>query len=253
MKNVQIRNLIIGEGMPKICVPIVGITKEEILADAKSTKDISVDLVEWRADWFEDIFNFNQVLEVLSQLRAILNEVPLLFTFRTAPEGGEKSIDIAAYAELNKAVARTGFIDLIDVQAIGDDDFIIPIITEAHTQGIKVITSNHDFEKTVSKDEIIRRLTKMQDIGADIAKIALMPRNKHDVLTLLDASLEMSEQYAQIPIVTISMGKDGLISRLTGELFGSAITFGAMKKSSAPGQMGAEDLHQILDFIHSGL
>jgi len=89
MKTVQIRNLIIGEGMPKICVPIVGITKEEILADAKSTKDISVDLVEWRADWFEDIFNFNQVLEVLSQLKTILNEVPLLFTFRTAQEGGE--------------------------------------------------------------------------------------------------------------------------------------------------------------------
>lgn len=253
MKTVEIRNLIIGEGMPKICVPIIGITKEDILADAKAIKDISVDMVEWRADWFEDISNFNHVLEVLSQLRTIINAVPLLFTFRTAQEGGEKSIDIDAYAELNKAVVRTGFIDLIDVEAFGDDDFIMPIISEAHKQGIKVIASNHDFEKTLSKDEIIRRLIKMQDIGADIAKIALMPRSKHDVLTLLEASLDMSEQHAQIPIVAISMGKDGLISRLTGELFGSAITFGTVEKASAPGQMGAEDLYQILNLIHRDL
>nr|WP_315021421.1 type I 3-dehydroquinate dehydratase [uncultured Aminipila sp.] len=253
MKTVEIRNLIIGKGMPKICIPIVGATKEEILTEAKSIKDLPVHMVEWRADWFEDIFNFNHVLEVLSQLRTILNEVPLLFTFRTAQEGGEKSIEIAAYAELNKAVARTGFIDLIDVEAFGNDHFIIPIISEAHKQGIKVIASNHDFEKTLSKNEIIRRLIKMQDIGADIAKIALMPQSKHDVLTLLEASLEMSEQHAQIPIVAISMGKDGLISRLTGELFGSAITFGSVKEASAPGQMEAKDLYEIVDLIHNNM
>lgn len=250
MRTVEIRNLIIGEGIPKICVPIVGITKEDILSDAKTMVNFPIDLVEWRADWFEDIFNFNHVLEVLSQLRTILNEVPLLFTFRTAQEGGKKAIDIAAYAELNKAVARTDFIDLIDIEAFWGDDFIMPIISEAHKQGIKVIASNHDFEKTLSKDEIVCRLIKMQDIGADIAKIALMPRSKHDVLTVLEASLEMSEQHAQIPIAAISMGKDGLISRLNGELFGSAITFGTVKKASAPGQIEVEDLREILNIIH---
>ncbi|MHC1723324.1 MAG: type I 3-dehydroquinate dehydratase [Aminipila sp.] len=253
MKTVEIRNLIIGEGMPKICVPIIGITKENILTDAKELKDFSVDMVEWRADWFEDIFNFNQVLEVLSYLRAILNEIPLLFTFRTAQEGGKRSIDIAEYAELNKAVARTGFIDLIDLEAFSGDSFILSTILEAHKHSVKVIASNHDFEKTLPKDEIVRRLIKMQDMGADIAKIALMPQTKKDVLTLLEASLEMSEQHAQIPIVTISMGENGRISRISGELFGSAITFGTVKKASAPGQMSVEELYQILNLIHRDL
>ena len=34
MKTVQVRNITIGEGRPKICVPIVGQTKEDILLEA---------------------------------------------------------------------------------------------------------------------------------------------------------------------------------------------------------------------------
>ena len=51
---VEVRGVKIGEGVPKICVPIVGKTKEEILAAAKSFADVKMDVVEWRVDWFED-------------------------------------------------------------------------------------------------------------------------------------------------------------------------------------------------------
>ena len=77
-----------------------------------------------------------------------------------------------------------------------------------------------------------------------------MPGNKKDVLTLLSATREMAEEYADRPIITMSMSGNGVISRLSGEIFGSAMTFGAAKKASAPGQMGVEDLRQVLQILH---
>ena len=143
--------------------------------------------------------------------------------------------------------------DLIDVEAFTGDAIVTDIITRAHAAGVKVIASNHDFHKTPEKDEIVHRLCKMQELGADIAKIAVMPTCRRDVLTLLDATLEMQEQHADRPIITMSMAGTGVVSRLTGESFGSALTFGAASKASAPGQIGVEQLKQVLDIIHSSL
>lgn len=92
----------IGEGVPKICVPIVGKTKEEILAAAKSFADVKMDVVEWRVDWFDGVFDFAQVEDVLKDLRPALGNTPILFTFRTSKEGGEKAIEPDVYVELNK-------------------------------------------------------------------------------------------------------------------------------------------------------
>ena len=89
----------------------------------------------------------------------------------------------------------------------------------------------------------------MQELGADIPKIAVMPGNKKDVLTLLSATREMAEEYADRPIITMSMSGNGVISRLSGEIFGSAMTF-ALKKASAPEQMRVEDLRQVLQILH---
>ena len=135
MNAVVVRNVKIGEGIPKICVPIVGVTKEEIIQEAKSLDTIPVDVVEWRADWFEHVFDLEQVKEVLSELRAALKEIPLLFTFRTSTEGGEKAIEPEAYAALNKAAAESGDVDLVDVEAFTGDEVVREIIEAAHEAG----------------------------------------------------------------------------------------------------------------------
>ena len=70
----------------------------------------------------------------------------------------------------------------------------------------------------------------MQMRQADICKIAVMPQDATDVLTLLSATNEMYTHYASVPIVTMSMGQLGMISRVTGQLFGSALTLAPPSK-----------------------
>lgn len=253
MNTVKVRNIEIGSGVPKICVPIVGVTKDEIIAEAKTFDSIPVDVVEWRVDWFEGVFEFDKVEDVLKDLREVLKDTPILFTFRTSKEGGEKAIDNDVYVELNQNAAKTGLIDLVDVEMFTGEAEVAAIIETAHSCGVKVVASNHDFHKTPEKDEIVSRLCKMQEAGADIPKIAVMPQNKKDVLTLLAATEEMYTEHADRPIITMSMAGTGVVSRLCGEVFGSALTFGAAGKASAPGQMGVEDLKTVLSLLHKSL
>ena len=253
MNTVKVRNVVLGEGMPKICVPIVGVTKEEIIEQAKSLKNITVDIVEWRVDWFEGVFEIEKVKDVLGDLREELKDIPLLFTFRTSKEGGEKSIEKRDYVNLNKEIASTGLIDLVDVEAFTGDAEVKEVIEFSHSVNVKVVASNHDFDKTPSKGDIVSRLRKMQDLGADVPKIAVMPKCKLDVLELLEATVIMNEQYATRPIITMSMAGQGVISRLCGEVFGSCLTFGAVNKASAPGQINVEELDKVLKIINNSL
>lgn len=253
MKPVKIRNVVIGEGIPKIIVPIVGVTREEILAEAKSFGNIPADVTEWRADWFEDAPDKGKVCGCAGNLRETLGEIPILFTFRTSREGGEKTVSLEDYMELNLSVARTGYVDLVDVELFAGDKFVKEMIDGAHEAGVKVVASNHDFFKTPDKDEIISRFCKMQELGADILKIAVMPRTRRDVLTLLAATEEMYTEHADRPIITMSMAGDGVISRVAGEAFGSSMTFGAAGKASAPGQMDVHDLNTVLKIMHKSM
>lgn len=247
---VEIKNLKLGEGTPKICVPLVGKTNKDIIQEAKHLKELKLDLVEWRADHYENVEDLNKVKEILKELRNEVKELPILFTFRSKKEGGEKEVSIEYYTSLNKEISSNKMIDLIDIELFAGDEVVAEIVEHAHNNGVKVIISNHDFFKTPQKEEIIARLCKMQNLGADLPKIAVMPQTSRDVITLLDATEEMATLHTKTPIITISMGGLGLVSRLAGETFGSVLTFGAAKIASAPGQITVEELSQILNIMH---
>ncbi len=250
MEAVKVRGIEIGAGMPKICVPVTGITNTEILTDAREICKAKPDLVEWRADWYEDINDPAKVNNILRALRETLGDIPLLFTFRTKDEGGRRRMNPDDYVELNQNAVRSRQVDLVDVELFTGETEVLKILVTAHEYGVKTVLSNHDFEKTPSKETIISRLCRMQELGADIMKIAVMPQNRRDVLTLLSATEEMNSCYAKRPLITMSMAEEGRISRMCGEVFGSAVTFGAVGKMSAPGQIGVEELRIVLEVIH---
>ena len=249
MASVKVRNIEIGAGIPKVCVPIVGKTQEEILEAAREIMETTANLVEWRIDWYEDIFDFDKVQETVGMLREIMEERPILFTCRTANEGGEISLTEKQYETLNQVAIESGKIDLVDVEMFGFAEAVKSIIEFAHENGVKVVGSNHDFSSTPDKDEIIKRLCSMQEAGADIPKIAVMPQDAKDVLTLLSATEEMTREHTETPVITMSMGAKGVISRVTGLLFGSAVTFAAVGKTSAPGQLEIEEVRKVMRIL----
>lgn len=252
-KVVKIRGVTIGEGLPKICVPMVGETFQALIEEANYLTNIDLDVVEWRVDFYEDVANINKVKEALQQIRKILTLKPIIFTFRSAKEGGQKEVSRKFYVELNKAIAETKLADAIDVELFNDEKDVKELVEAAHENDVAVIISNHDFHKTPPKEEIISRLRKAAELGGDIPKIAVMPNCAADVITLLDATRIMNEEYTAGPIITMSMAGKGVISRLAGELFGSALTFGAAKKVSAPGQISAADLRKTIELMHNNL
>lgn len=250
MKTVTVKNLVIGEGAPKIIVSLMGKDITTVKSEALAYREADFDILEWRVDHFTEVSSVDAVLEAARVVREVMADKPLLFTFRSAKEGGEQALSVENYIALNRAAVDSGLVDMIDLELFTGDELIKATVEYAHEKNVAVIMSNHDFHKTPAAQEIVLRLRKMQKLGADIPKIALMPQNKTDVLTLLSATLEMQERYADRPIITMSMAKTGVISRLSGEVFGSAATFGAVKKASAPGQISVTDLRTVLTILH---
>lgn len=250
MKTVTVKNLVIGEGAPKIIVSLMGKDIATVKSEALAYRKADFDILEWRVDHFTDVSSIEAVLEAARTIRDVMADKPLLFTFRSDKEGGEQALSVEHYVALNRAAVDSGLVDMIDLELFTGDELVKATVEHAHAKNVFVIMSNHDFHKTPAAEEIVQRLRKMQELGADIPKIALMPQNKTDVLTLLSATLEMQERYADRPIITMSMAKTGVISRLSGEVFGSAATFGAVKKASAPGQISVTDLRTVLTILH---
>ena len=248
-KPVTIKNLVIGEGIPKICVPLTGTKKETICQEAQAAKEAGADLVEWRADFFENLRNEIACAEVLVDLSEILGETPLLFTIRTKEEGGNVNISLNEYAACNQNAARSHKADLVDVEVIGNPDQKKELIEKLHEEGVKVIASSHDFEKTDAKEILMERFREMEKSQADILKMAVMPHGFEDVVAIMEATGEMRKE-CERPLVSMAMGSIGSISRISGENFGSGITFGTVGAASAPGQLEIGELRRLMKALH---
>lgn len=252
IRTVTLRGVELGAGAPKMIVPIAAKTPEAVLEKAREMLNYPFDLAEWRVDFFEDLLNTQKLLSTLKDLRSILGEKPILVTARTKEEGGEREMSMEDYIGLNAAAAQSGDADLIDVQIFSGDGAANKCVDAIHAAGGKVIGSYHNWNQTPDKAELICRMRKAQDMGADILKIAVMPQSPADVITLLDATQEMHTTYADRPIIAISMGS-GVVSRLCGEYFGSAATFGTIGRASAPGQIPTDQLSAVLSILHQAL
>lgn len=263
---IKIKNLEIGIGRPKICVPVTESEEEDIFKQAELIKNSGADLVEWRADFFYRVQKIENVLNVLSGLHHILGEIPLLFTFRTAKEGGERNILWEQYEMLLKKVAESGSVCLLDIEMFrGYDERLhqkkewkvtdvcnrrmLDLIEEVKKK-VVIVGSYHDFKKTPSNEEMLRRLLFIDRMGADIPKMAVMPNEREDVLRLMEATSLAERLIMDKPLITMSMGALGAVSRVSGEVFGSSITFGCLKKMSAPGQIEVGKLREVLETLH---
>ncbi len=120
-KVIEVRSKTLGGGTPLICTPLVGRTRERVLAEAASVVKKSPDVVEWRVDYFEGIADAAAVLDVARSLRAAAGDLPIIFTRRSIAEGGEPiAIGNEEVVELYDKVAASGLIDFLDFEMSND-------------------------------------------------------------------------------------------------------------------------------------
>lgn len=249
MSCVDIRGCRIGEGRPKVIVPIVEPIESAILKKATQFSTLQADCVEWRVDLFEGALDLSAIVHCAAKLRVALKDKLLLVTFRTKAEGGNLALEHEAYLHFIRTVLATDCADLIDIEFFTAGTDLSALIEDAHTAGVKVVCSSHDFHKTSPRDALVRRMVAMQQAGADLPKLAVMPQSRTDVLELLAATAEMADLHPETPVITMSMGALGAVSRLAGEAFGSAMTFANPGQASAPGQVSLNIVNEVLDTL----
>lgn len=247
MEEITVRNVTFDSNKPKVCVSITGESFDEVIAQASQAKSLA-DVIEWRADFFEDILNEEQLMITLLALRDEIREIPLLFTYRTIEEGGQGDILIREYRSLYEFVVSSRVVDIVDIELFRAESLGSSFIKWIQSLDCKVLLSNHVFEETPDNSILLFRLNMMEHWGADIGKLAVMPKNRNDVLRLMEFTL-YAQSFISLPLITMSMGELGKVSRLSGPLTGSIMTFGALGKESAPGQLPAEHLRQIIDLL----
>lgn len=246
---IEVKGKKVGQGKPIICVPVMESRKDEIVIEAARLVGLGVQMIEWRVDAFENVHSLNAIREVLAELQPIVKNTILLYTFRSKKQGGLAELAYDKIYDLHQVAAESKIVDFVDVEYF-DVDNIDKEIRLLQKMGVRVITSHHDFEETPSGEIIAMLLEQMAQSGTDIVKLAVMPQTTEDVLCLLKETNAFHKKYPNQPLVTMSMGKLGVISRVSGETFGSCITFGAGKNASAPGQIPMMELQQILDTIN---
>lgn len=234
---------------PAICAPLVARTAAALVQECAAVAAKKPDVIEWRVDFFEAIGDAAQVVDTARQLKDTAEGIPILFTRRHEREGGEKiGIAEAQVVDLYRAVCASGLVDLVDYE-MGNDAAHVQAVREGSRQGgLPLVLSFHDFKQTPPIDALVERFERAAAMDADVAKVAVMPQSLDDVLALLSATSRASGQLS-IPLVSMAMGPLGAVTRASGFVFGSAMTFAVGASSSAPGQMPIEDVRAVIDAL----
>lgn len=192
---------------------------------------------ELRADLLVDPA---QVRAALDAVRAALEampgacRLPLLLTYRSTTEGGKGAGHGQGYEDY-----LASLLQLRPAVAAVDIEMACPaskaLVAEAKAGGYDVVGSCHDFTATPSAAQITQKLAQITAAGADITKVAYMPRTAQDVAALRHAAHDFAGAYPHQPLIAISMGQLGAPSRtdLANCLTFATIADGA---ASAPGQ-----------------
>ncbi len=239
-----------ADKFPVVCTPLVGRNHAQVLFELRHVVPKKPDLLEWRVDFFEGIADTAQVLALAAAIRQEAQGIPVLFTRRSIREGGEPiALDEPGVLALYVAVIQSQTVDFVDFEMCSEPAHIAQVRAQSSAQGIGLVLSFHDFHTTPSQEALCQRFAQAQQLGADVAKIAVMPQRLEDVLVLLAATLN-SSQKLDIPVVSMSMGAYGAVTRLVGGVFGSAMSFAMGAAPSAPGQLPIEDLQTVLQIVN---
>ena len=254
--------------MRRIAVSIMGRTCEEIIDHTKqivekakmleekyADSDVRVDIIEFRADFYENICSKEELIPLLQEIKSIIGNRNLLFTFRSEEEGGELRHDRAGFMieDIYDWVIAGQLADMIDVELMSGYYRVARFAAKGHDAGMKIVLSYHNYEKTPYDEKLLEMLHNMETLGGDVLKIAVTPTKEFDVRRMeelmekiVHRKFREEKDNLNKPIVIISMGKMGRPLRLIVGDNGSFFTFAYVGNQSAPGQIELEDIFSEL-------
>jgi 3-dehydroquinate dehydratase-1 len=248
-KVIDVRGRRMGGPTPLICSPLVARTPERLADESAAVVAKRPDVIEWRVDFFERIADTETVLSSGRALRAAVGDTPLIFTCRAAHEGGQAiALDAEGISRLYDAVGGAGLVDFIDFELSNPVALVQRVRERTRAHGTRLILSYHNFGYTPGHDFLVDRFLEADRLGADVAKVAAMPRDRADVLTLL-AATATADAKARIPLISMSMGPLGVATRMVGGVFGSSLSFAVGEGASAPGQPPIADLKAVFEAL----
>ncbi|WMW21465.1 type I 3-dehydroquinate dehydratase [Methanolobus mangrovi] len=219
---------------------IVSVIDDDPAENAKAANWLGADVLELRLD----LLNFSDLEEAKKTIERIKvnTNLPCIATNRLQSDGGKwEGSEEERIALLTDILP---FVEAIDIELSADADQRSKLIDAAKAAGVTVIVSAHDFNATPSVEEMKKILNNAYEAGADIAKLAVMAQSKQDVLNVLQATADIDK-----PVCTIAMGELGKHSRIVAPCYGSRLTYGAIAKAVAPGQIKIHELKSALEIL----
>ena len=212
----------------KIAIPIFQRKCSDVIEVAKDCIDKGADILEFRIDALKNP-DINEIKETIEEIN-----FPMIATNRISSEGG--SFKGSEEERVNILFECCDLADYVDIELQSNDEYINRI----HDSGVTTIVSYHDFKKTPELNEILYIVEKEHELG-DIAKVAFMPQDLEDTLTILAVLSHCKDTIA------ISMGDLGSYTRVMASKFDSPITFASGTDATAPGQIDIETMKALLN------
>ena len=211
-----------------ICLTLSGPTILDNLKALNDNKDC-VDICELRLD----LLSPSEVCKAADFPSMV--DIPVILTLRRVSDGGKCTLQEKARRSLLIETMKNGGFSYVDIE---DDVKKSDVEEAAHSLGMKVIRSYHDFEGVPA--DIFSRVHSLASRG-DVAKIAVTPHSTADVMTLF----RINDELKSVPKIIIGMGEWGVATRILYKKMGSILTFGSNGKAVAPGMISARELKYL--------
>ena len=173
-KICKIKDILIGDGIPKVCVSVVSDNHQAIITDIIRLMDYDIDIIELRIDYFKELLNQQKLKELFKMIATLEMKQALILTYRSVKEGGLGELSHEEYINLYKIALESGAFDIYDVELSSGTNAIITLNNMIHEANRKVIMSSHDFTRTPSLDTMLEKIKQMDSLEADIIKLAVM-------------------------------------------------------------------------------
>lgn len=213
--------------------------------------------IELRFDYVDNVQSLS--LEFVNNLLDIINhKIPVIFTFRDSSEGGHANISQKERFKILKMFIEVKP-EYIDIEMNTNQNFLYEFITLASQNGVNIICSYHNFEKTNSFEETIKLITNFNDNL--IQNLSIKPKINSEIIfkAIFNAQtfkdnimpLKLCKHFSNFPkkLISFCMGATGIFSRIMCVTVGSFFTYASIEEKTAPGQLNIDEMREIYNLF----